>query len=106
MSETIVGTDINETTFTGRLGADPVVKTMRSGSRVAKFNIQVEDHDGPFWMSCEGWDQISDWVEANLKCNSDVLVKGAFKVEKWSEEGQKKIKYIVRITAIKKITHE
>lgn len=94
---------MNKVIFSGELGADPVVKELQSGRLIAKFNIAVVEKNEMIWVSCEGWDEIAEITQASLKKNDYVLVEGKFRVEKWSEDGQKKIKYIVRMNRIEKL---
>jgi single-stranded DNA-binding protein len=89
----------NEVIFNGSLGADPVLKTLKNGSEIAKFNMLVQDQN-PFWISCEGWDDQAMIIMHNFRHGDFVYVKGKFKVEKWMDQGQPKIKYIVVVEKI------
>lgn len=98
---------MNKVFFSGNLGADPELKVLANNNRVAKFNVAVNEKfkdsngqtvENTVWMACEVWNQLADVAEKYLKKGARVLVEGKFNVEKWEDDGQKKIKYIVKVS--------
>lgn len=87
--------DLNQVTLTGRLGADPEVRTAGS-SKVANLRIAV----GEQWKDKNGerqerteWASITIWgdglvgvVERFLKKGSRVLVQGKMQTRKWQDK--------------------
>lgn len=92
--------DINICTFTGRLGADPEIKSFQSGGRVANLRMAV----GQQWKDKNSGDRKErvEWVsvaiandglvgvaERFLRKGSRIAISGEFRTRKWQDrEGQ------------------
>jgi single-strand DNA-binding protein len=89
--------DLNQCTFTGRLGADPEIRSFQSGGRVCNFRIAVgeswkdkqtgERKERVEWVSVtihsEGLIGI---VERFLRKGSRVLIQGKQQTRKWQDQ--------------------
>jgi single-strand DNA-binding protein len=103
---------MNKVFLTGNLGGAPEIKQLSNNNRVAKFQLAVNESyndasgqkvENVVWFACEVWNKMADFAENHLRKGSSVLVEGKFNVEKWEDEaGQKKIKYIVKVSYLEK----
>jgi len=90
--------DLNQCTFTGRLGADPETKSFQNGGSICQFRIAV----GEQWKDKQSGErkERTEWVPvvvqseglvkvANqyLRKGSRVLVGGRWKTRKWTDQG-------------------
>ena len=86
--------DINNCTFTGRLGADPEVKTFQSGDKIANARLAV----GPQWKKDGEKKERTEWVslvfrgglvgvvESYLRKGSQIAVTGQMVTRKWQAQ--------------------
>lgn len=88
--------DLNQLTFTGRLGADVEVRSFQNGGRVANFRLAV----GEQWKTKEGEKrERTEWVsvavfsdglvgicERFLRKGSRVLVQGKQQTRGWTDQ--------------------
>lgn len=89
--------DLNQCTFTGRLGADPEIRRTQEGKPIANLRLAVSDtwrdrnsgerKEKTEWISVtifsEGLCKIS---EQYLRKGSKVLVQGSWKTRKWTDQ--------------------
>lgn len=87
--------DLNQVTFTGRLGADPEIRSA-GNNKVANLRLAV----GEQWKSKDGekkesteWVSVTIWgdglvgvVERFLNKGSKILVQGKWKTRKWQDK--------------------
>lgn len=88
--------DLNQCTFTGRLGADPEVKSFQNGGRVCNFRIAVgeqwkdksgERKERTEWVSVAIYsDGLVGVAEQYLRKGSRVLVQGKQSTRKWQDQ--------------------
>lgn len=93
--------DLNQCTFTGRLGADPEIRKTRDGRDVANFRLAVserwkdrntgERREKTEWVSCvvfsKGFCHI---LEQYVKKGSRVLVQGRYQTREWEDQSGNK----------------
>lgn len=90
-----MGKDLNQCTFTGRLGADPECKSFSNGGRIANLRLAVDMSykkkdgtkvDATEWVSVviqnEG---LIGVAERFLRKGSRILVVGEQRTRKWSD---------------------
>lgn len=86
---------VNQCTFIGNLGADPEIRSMQNGDRVANFRIAVsekwKDKDGnqkesTEWVSVVVWGGLTSIVEKYLRKGSKVYIQGKMKTRKWQDK--------------------
>ncbi|RAS13509.1 single-stranded DNA-binding protein [Ensifer adhaerens] len=89
--------DLNQCTFTGRLGADPEIRRSQEGKPIANLRLAVSDtwrdrnsgerKEKTEWISVtifsEGLCKIS---EQYLRKGSKVLIQGSWKTRKWTDQ--------------------
>lgn len=96
--------NLNKVMLIGRLTRDPEETTTRSGAKVAKFGLAVNNRrfnkqaekwdDDPVFIDCEAWNRgesgtTADLVMQHLRKGSQVFVEGKLKLDQWtSQDGQ------------------
>jgi single-strand DNA-binding protein len=89
--------DLNQLTFTGRLGADVEVRSFQNGNRVASFRLAVskqwtdkktgEKKERTEWVSVSVFsDGLIGVCERFLRKGSRVLVQGEQQTRKWQDQ--------------------
>lgn len=95
-------TDLNQSTFTGRLGADPEIRRTQDGRPIANLSLAVSEH----WKDKNTGErrEKTEWIrvvifseglckvaEQYLKKGSKVLIQGKWQTRKWQDQsGQDK----------------
>ncbi|KMS59152.1 single-stranded DNA-binding protein [Novosphingobium barchaimii LL02] len=89
--------DINICTFTGRLGADPEVKSFQSGGRICNLRMAV----GQQWKDKASGErkERTEWVQVTiqndglvgvaerfLRKGSRIAISGEFRTRKWQDQ--------------------
>ncbi len=93
--------------ITGRLGADPEIRTLKDGRKVARFSIAVNDsYTNAFgalikdvqWHPVVAWNGLAAQVQKNLGKGSPVVIEGRMVKRTFiNKEGEKR--YILEIVA-------
>ena len=87
--------DINQCTFTGRLGADPEVKSFQSGDKIANARLAVgqswkdrqtgEKKERTEWVTLNFRGGLVGVVEQFLRKGSQIAVTGQMATRKWQD---------------------
>jgi len=86
---------INKVTLIGNLGADPEVKTLENGAKVARFSLATnesyQDKMGEWqkkteWHNVVVWRTLADRVERDYKKGMMVYVEGKISYRKWQDQ--------------------
>ena len=87
--------DINQCTFTGRLGGDPEVKSFQSGDRIANASLAVgqtwkdkqtgERKERTEWVTLNFRGGLVGVVEQYLRKGSQIAVTGQMATRKWQD---------------------
>jgi single-strand DNA-binding protein len=101
---------LNKVMLIGNLGADPEIRTLPSGGKVANFNIatsesftnkQGEKVENTEWHRIELWDTLANIAEQYLKKGDPVYVEGRIRTDKYTDaNGQEKYSTKIRGNAI------
>lgn len=90
-------TDLNQSTFTGRLGADPEIRRTQDGRPIANLSLAVSEQ----WKDKNSGErkEKTEWVrvvifseglckvaEQYLKKGSKVLIQGKWQTRKWQDQ--------------------
>lgn len=89
--------DLNQCTFTGRLGADPEIRRNQEGKPIANLRLAVsetwrdrnsgERKEKTEWISVTVFSEgLCKLVEQYLRKGSKVLIQGAWKTRKWTDQ--------------------
>lgn len=87
---------VNQCIFIGNLGADPEIRTMSNGDKVANIRIAVtekwkdrntgEKKEKTEWVPIVIWGALVNVVESYLKKGSKVFVQGKFQTRKYQAQ--------------------
>jgi single-strand DNA-binding protein len=89
--------DLNQLTVTGRLGADPEIRRSQDGKPIANLRLAVsetwrdrnsgERKEKTEWIAVTVFSEgLCKVVEQYLRKGSKVLLQGAWKTRKWSDQ--------------------
>lgn len=86
---------VNKVILVGRLGADPEVRTLESGTKVASVSLatseRYKDRNGnqqesTEWHNVVFWRGLAEVTEKYLKKGDQVYVEGRIKTRKWTDK--------------------
>ena len=86
---------VNKVILVGNLGADPEVKTLESGTKVASIRLatteRYKDREGnqkevTEWHNVVLWRGLADITEKYLKKGRQVYIEGRIKTRKWTDQ--------------------
>jgi single-strand DNA-binding protein len=87
---------LNQCQFIGNLGADPEIRSMNNGDKVANMRIACtekwkdknsgERREKTEWVSIAVFGPLVNVVENYLKKGSKVFVSGKFSTRKWQDQ--------------------
>src|ERR1035437_3257770 len=98
--------DLNRLQMTGRLGKDPEVKHLESGTVVANFSIASDDSykdkagktvDKTEWTNVVAWGSLAEIAEKYFKKGSRLLVEGKKQTRTWEDKETKKTNYATEL---------
>lgn len=105
---------VNKVILLGNLGADPEVRTLESGTKVANFNIATterykdksgEKKETTEWHRLELWEGLAGIAEQYLKKGDKVYVEGKLKTDTWQDkDGNNKYTTKIRVTSLEMLT--
>ncbi len=111
MMRQIRGT-LNSVELIGRLGADPELRLLSTGSSLCRFNLATnrygsKDDQGQWttetdWTTIEAWDRLAEVCNTNLQKGRRVRVVGSLRSDSWTdkETGQPRYRTFVRADEI------
>lgn len=101
---------VNKVILLGRLGADPEIRNLPSGSKVASFSLATSEAytdktgnriEQTEWHRVELWDTQANLVEQYLKKGDMLYVEGKIRTEKWTDQnGQERFTTKIRGTSM------
>jgi len=86
---------VNKVILVGRLGADPEVRTLEGGTKVASIRLatteRYKDKNGnqqesTEWHNVVLWRGLADITEKYLKKGDQLYVEGRIKTRKWTDQ--------------------
>ena len=86
---------VNKVILVGRLGADPEVRTLESGTKVSSIRLatseRYKDRNGnqqesTEWHNVVLWRGLADITEKYLKKGDQVYIEGRIKTRKWTDK--------------------
>lgn len=91
--------DINNCTFTGRLGSDVDLKQTQTGKSVARFRLAVNGFkkDDTAWLDFEAWGKMAETLAQYRHKGDTVGLTAHAAVDNWEKDGQKhsRVKFVV-----------
>lgn len=101
---------VNKVILIGNLGADPEMRSLPSGSKVANFSIATSESwtnkngekvEQTEWHRIELWDSLAGIAEQYLKKGDPVYIEGRIRTEKWTDQsGQERYTTKIRGNAL------
>lgn len=90
---------MNRATILGYLGADPEIRSLNEGGRVASFSVATtekwKDRENGEERSATEWHRISvfsdaliDLIQKSLRKGSKILLEGSLHTRKWTDKDQ------------------
>lgn len=95
----------NKVQLIGRLGMNPEVKTLESGTKFAKFSLATNESftnangekvEETEWHNVIAWNKTAELIEAYLKKGKEVALEGKLSTRSWEDEKGNK-KYMTEI---------
>lgn len=90
-------------TCVGNMTRDPEVREV-NGTRVAKFSLatnrKIKGVEHATYLDFEAWGGVVQIIE-RWKKGSKIQVAGELEQQSWEKDGEKKTKYVVRVSAVK-----
>lgn len=99
--------DLNKVQFTGRLGADPEIRTTAQGSTVATFRVASnrswisssgDAHEDTEWFRVVAWNRLAEISQSYLHKASRVYVEGRLQTRQWVDQ-QGQTRYVSEVIA-------
>ena len=93
----IMANDLNRCSFIGRLGRDPEVKYMPSGSAVVNFSIAVgqswkdketgQKREKTEWVRISAFGKLAEICGEYLSKGKQIFISGRMETRKWEKDG-------------------
>ncbi len=89
----------NHVTLIGNLGADPEVKEVKNGRRMARFSLATNEHKYALnhkpknitkWHKLIAWGEMADIIEKMLKKGKRITVEGRLSNRMWEDKNGEK----------------
>lgn len=86
---------VNKAILIGNLGADPELRNLANGSKVATFNLATHESytnkagelvEQTEWHRIELWEKLADIAMQYLKKGNTVYVEGRIRTEEWTDK--------------------
>ncbi|HEX3071071.1 MAG TPA: single-stranded DNA-binding protein [Thermoanaerobaculia bacterium] len=103
---------VNRVILVGRLGKDPEMRSIPSGTSVTKFSLATDERftdksgekqERTEWHNIEAWGKLGEICGQYLRKGRLVYIEGSIRTESWDdkESGQKKYKTKIVATDMK-----
>lgn len=80
----------NHCIIQGRLTRDPEVKTLDSGTTVAKFTVawseRYKEKESKLFLDCTAWGSTGEFVERYFSKGQEIIVEGKIVQEEWADK--------------------
>lgn len=90
---------VNKVILVGRLGKDPEVKSIPSGTSVVKFSVATDEkftnrngekQERTEWHNIEVWGKLGEICAQYLRKGKLVYLEGTIRTEEYEKDGEKK----------------
>jgi single-strand DNA-binding protein len=91
---------INKVTILGRLGAEPDIRTMQSGDKVANLNVAIseswkdkqtgEKKEKTEWVKCVVFGGVVKVIQDYARKGNRIYIEGKLQTRSWEQDGVKK----------------
>src|SRR5258708_17704732 len=78
---------LNQCSFIGHLGKDPVLEVTSDGKPYTKFSLAVDQGKGkdPMWLNITTWDKLAETVERFAHKGTQLFVQGRLQLTKFKD---------------------
>ena len=99
---------INKAILVGRLGRDPEVRALPSGTTVTEFSIATDEkftdrsgqrQERTEWHNIQAWGKLGEICGQYLRKGSLVYIEGSIQTDSWEDKESGKKMYKTRINA-------
>jgi single-strand DNA-binding protein len=99
---------VNKVILVGHLGKDPEIRSIPSGTSVAKFSIATDERftdksgekqERTEWHNIEAWGKLAEICGQYLRKGSMVYIEGSIRTESWDDKETGVKKYKTKIVA-------
>jgi single stranded DNA-binding protein (ssb) len=100
---------VNKVILIGNVGADPEVRTLEGGNKVARLNLATteriynpatqERRDHTEWHRIVLWRGLADVADRFVKKGSQIYIEGKIRSREWEDEATKTKRYAIEIVA-------
>jgi single-strand DNA-binding protein len=99
---------VNRVILVGRLGKDPEIRSIPSGTSVAKFSIATDERftdksgekqERTEWHNIEAWGKLGEICGQYLRKGKLVYIEGSIRTESWDDKESGQKKYRTKIVA-------
>jgi|YNPMSStandDraft_2_1061718.scaffolds.fasta_scaffold08464_4 single-strand DNA-binding protein len=100
---------MNKVILSGRLVAEPEIRSTGSGIEVAKFSIAVNDYvkgeEKTSFFDCTAFGKTAEFLKKYTQKGSRVLIDGSLRQEKWQDsDGNNRYKISVIVNRVELMT--
>lgn len=98
----------NRVQLVGHLGAEPEMKTLESGAKVARINLATNESyklqngewkEETMWHTVTGWNQLAERMQQQLNKGSFVMIEGKLVNRSYTDAAGVK-KYVTEVRAV------
>lgn len=81
---------LNQCSFIGRLGKDPVLEVTSDGKPYTKFSIAVDQgkDQKPMWLNIVCWEKLAEITEKYARKGMQVFVQGKLQLRPYKDKHQ------------------
>ena len=80
---------LNQCSFIGRLGKDPVLAVTKEGKPYTQFSLAVDQgKDQTMWLNVTCWDKLAETVEKYASKGMLVYVQGKLQIRKYTDKNK------------------
>jgi single-strand DNA-binding protein len=93
----------NLVVLTGRLVANPEIKTTPSGKSVCSFTIAVDrgygDNKETDFITCVAWEKTAEFISKYFNKGSEIGIEGSIQTRKWTDKnGNNRTAFEIRVS--------
>jgi len=90
--------------LTGRIGSDPELRTLPSGTQITEMRVAVNDNyknkngekvERTHWFTVKAFGKLADLASTYLSRGNKVGIIGRFNYEEWETEGHRRSKVTI-----------
>lgn len=93
---------LNHTELQGRMVADPELREMSAGAKVANFRVawseKIKERENILFLDCKAYSGTAEFICNYFKKGQEIILEGKMNTDEWtSQDGQKRSKVVLVI---------